>query len=51
MKLAFTFSEGEREKIEKVAGLVRMLFRIERTSKPKKTEDGYFHFYMKSVKD
>ena len=51
MKAAFTFSEEERERVEIVARLVRTLFRIERTHDPKLKEDGYFHFYMRSVKD
>ena len=51
MKAAFTFSEEERERVEKVARLVRTLFRIERTHDPKLKGDGYFHFYMRSVKD
>ncbi len=51
MKLTVAFSVEEREKVEKVAHLVRTLFRIERTHNPKLKKDGYFHFYMKSVKD
>lgn len=51
MKLSVAFSEDEREKVEKVAHLVRALFQIERTHDPKLKEDGYFHYYMRSVKD
>lgn len=51
MKAAFTFSAEERDRVEKVAHLVRTLFRIERTHDPKLKEDGYFHYYMKTVKD
>lgn len=51
MKLSISFSAEERERVEKVARLVRSLFPIERTRDPKLKEDGYFHFYMRSVKD
>lgn len=51
MKLTVAFSKEEWEKVEKVARFVRTLFRIERTHDPKLKEDGYFHFYMRSVKD
>lgn len=50
MKLSVTFSAEERERVEKVARLVRSLFPIERTHGPKE-EDGVYHFYMRSVKD
>lgn len=50
MKLAFTFSADERERVEKVAQLVRTLFRVERVHDPQQKADGFFHLYMNTPK-
>lgn len=50
MKLAFSFSDDEQERVERVMALVKSLFRIERTRGPVWGKDGKIHVQMNTPK-
>ena len=48
MKLAISYRDDEREKVENLIRTVKQVFHIQREHKPKLGTDGLYHAHIKS---